>query len=166
MPTEHEKIISKSMLLETDRLIIRKLKHGDDVSDIAQMAIKMWNDNTLEGLIQEFEEVVHSDEAVIFILSIKDKLIGFAQCQLRHDYVEGTASSPVGYLEGIFVEEEYRNKGYSKELLKKCEEWAGNKGCVEFASDCELNNKTSLAFHLRMGFAEANRVICFTKKLF
>ncbi len=26
-----------------------------------------------------------------------------AQSQLRYDYVEGTESTPVGYLEGIFV---------------------------------------------------------------
>lgn len=137
----------------------------DNVTDIAQMAIKMWSDNTLEGLAEEFKAIVEGDESVIFMISIKDQTIGFAQCQLRHDYVEGTDSSPVGYLEGIFVEQEYRNKGYAKELLQKCEEWAKKKGCVEFASDCELNNKASLTFHLRMGFAEANRVICFTKKL-
>lgn len=41
----------------------------------------------------------------------------FAQCGLRHDYVEGRGSSPVGYLEGIFVEKEYRKQGCAKELL-------------------------------------------------
>ena len=34
--------------------------------------------------------------------------IGFAQCTLRNDYVEGSSSSPVGYLEGIYVKDEYR----------------------------------------------------------
>ena len=83
----------------------------------------------------------------------------------RFDYVEGTKSSPVGYLEGIFVEENFRNKGYAKELLNACENWAKDKGCKEFASDCELDNLTSLKFHLSMGFDEANRIICFKKEL-
>ena len=39
------------------------------------------------------------------------------------------------------------------------------KGCREFASDCELDNEVSLKFHLKVGFAEANRIICFTKQL-
>ena len=39
------------------------------------------------------------------------------------------------------------------------------RSCREFASDCELSNLESLAFHLRLGFVEANRIICFTKKL-
>ena len=91
--------------------------------------------------------------------------VGFAQCQLRHDYVEGTESSPVGYLEGIYVAEEYRKHGIARELLSVCETWAKGKGCAEFASDCELENTQSLQFHLNVGFEEANRIICFTKKL-
>lgn len=79
--------------------------------------------------------------------------------------MEGTDSSPVGYLEGIFVKQEYRKQGYAKELLKMCEAWAKEKGCTEFASDCELDNDTSLRFHMSMGFTEANRIICFTKQL-
>lgn len=91
--------------------------------------------------------------------------IGFAQCQLRCDYVEGTSTSPVGYLEGIFVKEGYRNRGYAKELLAECEAWAKNNGCLEFASDCEIDNADSFYFHKAMNFIEANRIICFTKAL-
>ena len=50
-------------------------------------------------------------------------------------------------------------------MLTACENWAKEKGCREFASDCELTNAQSLQFHLSVGFAEANRIICFTKKL-
>ncbi len=132
---------------------------------VAKLAIQMWEDNTLEGLTEDLAEIIASPESAVFLLYDGDAAVGFAQCQLRHDYVEGTDSSPVGYLEGIFVEESYRNKGCAKDLLKQCEAWAKNMGCIEFASDCELDNTGSLAFHLKMGFEEANRVICFTKSL-
>ena len=137
----------------------------DDALCVAKLAIQMWEDNTIEGLSEELAEIIKSPESAVFLLYDGDEAIGFAQCQLRHDYVEGTDSSPVGYLEGIFVDAAYRNKGYAKELLKQCEAWAKNMGCTEFASDCELTNTGSLAFHLKMGFEEANRVICFTKRL-
>lgn len=91
--------------------------------------------------------------------------MGFAQCQLRHDYVEGTETSPVGYLEGIFIREGFRHRGFAKELLQECEKWAKEQNCSEFASDCELTNSDSLQFHLMMGFEEANRIICFKKEL-
>lgn len=32
-------------------------------------------------------------------------------------------------------------------------------------ADSELDNGDSLKFHIKMGFAEANRIICFTKRL-
>ena len=79
--------------------------------------------------------------------------------------MEGTKTSPVGYLEGVFVQEAYRHKGYAKELLAECEKWAKEKNCSEFASDCELDNNDSLNFHIAMGFEEANRIICFKKRL-
>lgn len=137
----------------------------EDSSAIARLAIQMWEDNTIEDLSEEVKEIMSSDESAYFLLELDEKVVGFAQCQLRHDYVEGTESSPVGYLEGIFVEEAYRKQGYAKELLKKCESWAKEMGCSEFASDCELDNEVSLAFHLKMGFIEANRIICFTKSI-
>ena len=42
---------------------------------------------------------------------------------------------------------------------------AREKGCREFASDCELTNTASLSFHLSVGFQEENRIICFKKML-
>ncbi|MCI8749109.1 MAG: GNAT family N-acetyltransferase [Lachnospiraceae bacterium] len=135
------------------------------VDIIASLAVLLWDDNSVEDLIYEFSEIVLKEDARVFIKYEGDIPIGFAQCQLRHDYVEGTETSPVGYLEGIFVKEGYKHKGYAKELLLCCENWARIKGCKEFASDCELDNAISLKFHKAVSFTEANRIICFTKKL-
>ena len=137
----------------------------EDANVLADLGIQMWSDHDLEDLEAEFQELAMNDEAVCFIKYAEDKPIAFAQCQLRHDYTEGTESSPVGYLEGIFVSEGYRKKGYAAELLSECEKWAKEKGCTEFASDCELDNIDSLRFHMALGFEEANRIICFRKDL-
>ena len=145
-------------------LTICKAKKEDALT-VAKLAIQMWEDNMLEELAAELAELMKSSETVIFLGEADGRAIGFAQCQLRHDYVEGTETSPVGYLEGIFIAENYRKKGYAKQLLAACETWAKEQGCTEFASDCELDNTGSLKFHLSLGFEEANRVICFTKKL-
>ena len=136
-----------------------------DTLVLAKLAIQLWSNHTVTELNEDFSEIVNNDDAVCFIKYADDIPVGFAQCQLRRDYVEGTHSTPVGYLEGIFVVPEYRHKGYAKELLKKCELWAKEKGCEEFASDCELDNTSSFNFHKAMGFEEANRIICFKKEL-
>lgn len=136
-----------------------------DAGAIAEMAVKLWPEHTMEELKKEFEDIIGGGKSVVILLVLEEQPVGFAQCQLRNDYVEGTGSSPVGYLEGIFIEQDFRRRGHAGELLAACEDWARDQGCTEFASDCELDNRDSLAFHLNMGFAEANRIICFTKKL-
>ncbi len=137
----------------------------EDAAVIAQMAVKLWKSHTAEELTKDFEAIMEEQENAVFMLSSEERAIGFAQCSLRHDYVEGTDHSPVGYLEGIFIEESCRHQGYARRLTDACEAWVREKGCMEFASDCELGNTESLNFHLSMGFTEANRIICFTKKL-
>lgn len=136
-----------------------------DSEAIALLAIQMWKSHTAEDLSNSFSSLIESDNSVLYILIVDGTIEGFAQCGLRHDYVEGTNSSPVGYLEGIFVQEEYRKQGFAKQLLNYCEKWAKEKGCSEFASDCELDNEISRQFHKKLGFNEANRIICFAKKI-
>lgn len=144
--------------------MIREAAQTDALA-LAELAIKMWPDHIISELQSEFLDLICSDNAVCFIKYAGHKKVGFAQCQLRNDYVEGTDTSPVGYLEGIFIEKEYRHNGYAGELLSECEKWAKQKGCTEFASDCEIDNDISLKFHLSMGFEETNRIICFKKDL-
>lgn len=130
----------------------------------AALASQLWPQHTPEELLGELEGL-SSKKGAVFLAVEDDIPVGFAQCQLRHDYVEGTSHSPVGYLEGIYVREEYRGRGMAKALLSACEGWAAARGCLEFASDCELENAGSIAFHLGAGFKEANRIVCFTKQL-
>lgn len=138
---------------------------NNDLETLAKLAVIMWKNHSINELISEFSEIMANGKSQFFLKYENDLPIGFAQCQLRYDYVEGTSTSPVGYLEGIFVKNAYRNKGYAKELLTECEAWAKKNGCHEFASDCEIDNVNSFQFHKAMNFAEANRIICFTKIL-
>ena len=135
-----------------------------DAAEVARLSLLLWPEHDIEEMELEFRELIQMDDAAVFLV-LEGEAVGFAQCQLRRDYVEGTESSPVGYLEGIFVARPCRNRGYARALLAACQDWARARGCTEFASDCELTNSESLAFHLRMGFLEANRIICFTKRL-
>lgn len=144
--------------------MIRKAEIND-VDIIANLAVLMWSSHSVKELIEEFLEIARQEEAQFFLKYEGDTPIGFAQCQIRHDYVEGTDTCPVGYLEGIFIKEEHRHRGYAGELLSECERWAKEKGCREFASDCEIDNENSIRFHKSMNFMEVNRIVCFAKKL-
>ena len=144
--------------------MIRESTASDSIA-LSQLAILLWPDHAFEEMKQEIEALLSNPHAAFFLDFDQDVPVGFAQCQLRHDYVEGTSSSPVGYLEGVFVLENHRKHGIATRLLQHCEQWARDNGCVEFASDCAITNMDSYAFHMKFGFQEANRIICFRKNL-
>ena len=144
--------------------LIRKAEEKD-LDSLTGLGLLLWPDHEYGELGAEFAALMEKPDAAFFLVLTGDEAVGFAQCQLRHDYVEGTQSCPVGYLEGIFVKEGHRGRGLAGKLLAACETWAREQGCREFASDCELDNTGSLAFHMNMGFKEAGRIICFAKKL-
>ena len=144
-------------------MTIRKAIPADSAI-LGELASRMWEHDPSE-LAAEFAVLTSSEEAACFLAFDGATAIGFAQCQLRHDYVEGCETSPVGFLEGIFVAKGYRMSGTGRALLSACEAWAKSVGCTEFASDCELDNTVSLAWHLKNGFGEMGRTIWFAKKL-
>ena len=131
----------------------------------AALACELWPDHSPEEMTNEFEHLLSADDAAVFLRRKNGRPVGFAQCQLRHDYVEGTETSPVGYLEGVYVKETDRRQGIARELVSACERWAKDQGCTEFASDCELTNTGSQAFHQAVGFEEANRLVAYVRKI-
>lgn len=136
-----------------------------DAPAVARLMCALWPDHSMDEMLEEAAELLKTPESLIALWEEEGRAEAFAQCGLRHDYVEGTETSPVGYLEGVYVSPALRHRGVARTLVDCCADWARKQGCAEFASDCELDNADSLAFHLAVGFTEANRIICFTKKL-
>ncbi len=137
----------------------------EEAGKLAPFVGIIWPEHSLEELTEIIKGYIRSEESAVFAEIIDGEYAGTALCSLRHDYVEGCDTSPVGYLEGIAVREGYRHRGIAGRLEEECENWAREKGCTEFASDCEFTNTASYDFHLAIGFQEANRIICFKKKL-
>ena len=84
---------------------------------------------------------------------------------LLTEYVPGATQSPVAYVEGIYVKEEYRKQGVGKSLIQYAQQWALEHGCVELASDALLENTASYEFHTKVGFQEVERVVTFIKQI-
>ena len=136
-----------------------------DADIVAELACELWPDHPVGEITAVFQDLLKEKDAAVFLFRMEGNAAGFAQCQLRHDYVEGTETSPVGYLEGIYVKEPFRKQGIARRLLNACKCWAREQGCTEFASDCELTNAESQEFHRAVGFEEANRIIAYVRKI-
>lgn len=90
---------------------------------------------------------------------------GFAEASIRSDYVNGTHSSTVCFLEGLYVQPASRNLGIARQLVEGIQQWAEEMGCTELASDALLDNQASHAMHKSLGFVETERVVYFLKGL-
>lgn len=93
---------------------IIKLATIEDVENVTSLAMLLWEGHEVSELQEEFEQLIASEQSAVFIFKEKERAVGFAQCQLRVDYVEGTETSPVGYLEGVFVLAQYRKRGIAR----------------------------------------------------
>uniref|UniRef100_UPI003084574F GNAT family N-acetyltransferase n=1 Tax=Gluconacetobacter tumulisoli TaxID=1286189 RepID=UPI003084574F len=79
--------------------------------------------------------------------------------------MNGCETSTVVFLEGIYVRHDASKRGVASLLLRAVEDWARSLGCLELASDAELENRGSHLFHKAMKFQETERVIFFRKTL-
>lgn len=91
--------------------------------------------------------------------------VGFIEGSIRMDYVNGTESSPVGFVEGVFVVPAWRRRGVARQLYAAIADWARARGCRELASDALIDNEASQRAHRALGFRETERVVYFTKQL-
>lgn len=102
--------------------------------------------------------------AVFVAVGAERRLHGFVEASMRLT-AEGCHSSPIGYLEGWYVEPEQRGQGIGRALVKKAEAWALANGCKEMASDVGSANSLGRAAHAGLGFDEVNTLTHYRKSL-
>ena len=69
--------------------MVRKAEK-QDLEKLENLAVQMWDSHSVSELITEFSEIMEKGNTQFFLKYENDIPIGFAQCQLRYDYVEGT----------------------------------------------------------------------------
>lgn len=137
----------------------------EDKPDWLRMRLLLWTYATAEGFGAELDPILADPNQAVFIASLPDgRRVGFLEAGLRA-YGEGCETSPVGYPEGVYVDEDMRGQGLSLRLMQAAEDWAREKGCTEIASDTWLENEASIQMHLRLGYEEMERLVHFAKRL-
>ena len=126
----------------------------------------LWDEVSADEHRAEAEEQLAETARLYNLVALDgDAVVGFAEAALRHDYVNGCETSPVVFLEGIYVSEAARGSGLARRLCDAVAEWGRAQGCSEFASDALEEDVDSHAFHRAAGFAETERVVYFRREI-
>ena len=78
--------------------MIRILPADQQLPQAAELACQLWPSHSREELHATLQDAISDGGAVLLALE-GERPVGFAQCALRRDYVEGSSTSPVGYLD-------------------------------------------------------------------
>jgi aminoglycoside 6'-N-acetyltransferase I len=131
-----------------------------------RMRHALWPEMSEAENIQETKALGEGEKA--FVRLARDgqgRVAGFVEATLRTDYVNGCETSPVVFLEGIYVHPWARRQGAARRLVEVVQQWARRMNCSEMASDALLENTDSHAMHRGLGFEETERVVYFRKLL-
>ena len=132
-----------------------------------QMRVALWPDASADEHRGYMAISLAQPERFLQLMMYDEKRqpIGFIEGSIRGDYVNGTETSPVGFVEGVYVVPAMRRHGVARRLFEAIGDWARARGCRELASDALLENEASQHAHRALGFKETERVVYFSKPL-
>jgi aminoglycoside 6'-N-acetyltransferase I len=144
-----------------------------DLEQLAQMCEALWPISSAEEHAKELRLLLDGQASLVVTLPIAilvaeagdGMLAGFVEVDLRSHADGCDPSQPVGYIEGWYVEEEFRRRGIGRKLIKAAEEWARSRHCVEIASDAVIDNVVSQHAHETLGYEVVDRCVHYRKKL-
>lgn len=152
------------MTLDVHTAVVRQASPSDR-AEWLRMRHCLWPEVELEDLRDEMERILADPLTPVFVMERPDGMLGgFIEAGTRK-YADGCSTAPVGYIEGWYVDEDLRGQGMGRMLMRAAEDWAREQGLREMASDTWLDNETSIAAHLKMGYEEVERLIHFAKTL-
>ena len=136
-----------------------------NLKEWVNLSVMLFPRHTFEEMFDRYKEFLTSKKELGFLYRKDNQFIGFMNISVRNDYVNGAITSPVAFIEAIYVLPNYRRQGIAKEFIKFAESFAKQRGVTQLASDCLTENSSSENFHKRCGFIEKERIICFIKDI-
>ncbi|MBV9887356.1 MAG: GNAT family N-acetyltransferase [Acidobacteria bacterium] len=141
-----------------------------DLKSLGKMRHALWPDSSVEHHEEELVPILAGESPgvmplVYFVAEENGEVVGFVEVGLRSTADGCDWARAVGYIEGWYVAESHRRRGVGAKLVAAAENWARAQGCIEMASDTQIDNAQSLQAHLRLGYEIAERSILFRKSL-
>ncbi|MCX6093657.1 MAG: GNAT family N-acetyltransferase [Candidatus Bipolaricaulota bacterium] len=146
-----------------DEVVIRPIATGDR-NEWRRLRLALWPRQRREESEREMDTMLTTPRtARAFVAELASAtLCGMVEVSLRTQ-AEGCTTSPVGYVEGLYVDPSWRRRGLGRRLVETAEAWA--RGCTKIASDTTSEYPDSAAVHRALSYRVTGSTLNFRKEL-
>lgn len=108
--------------------------------------------NSHAKIKKDLSEIFAPKKYKVFIAEEKGKLIGYASGKIveKPDYI----SDREGFIDELYVEEDYRGIGVGRKLYEKLVEYFRKEKCTHLSLNTYAINKKAIAIYKKWGFME------------
>ena len=149
-------------MTELTGIKIRKIT-SRDFPDWIKLRKQLWPEASYDEL-KDVEHLFKAQTFVCFFAESGKDLVGFMELAIR-PYANGCDTTPVAFMEGIWVDDRFQKRGIGLMFIKTAEDWARSHSLKELASDTRIESTHSIHAHKAWGFEETERVVYFRKLL-
>jgi aminoglycoside 6'-N-acetyltransferase I len=141
-------------------MIIREYEQSD-LDNCEKLRMKLWSreNKAHNEKVTDFDSEGESSDCElgwnIFVAEDKEQLIGFIETSIKK--FDGLVNNHVGYIEGWYIDSNYRNKGLGKLLIIEAENWVKYEGCGSIASPIPVDNEAALELFEKLGYKVISR---------
>jgi aminoglycoside 6'-N-acetyltransferase I len=120
------------MAMTSEKFRVRQLEEKD-IDQWAKLRQHLWDGlSDEENSVKMTGNYEHSDTQLALVSeSSEGNLIGFLEASVR-PFFEDCHSENVGYLEGWWIEPDYRRNGIGRNLVSAAEQWAREKAAKKW----------------------------------
>lgn len=145
--------------MSATKLTIRPVEPAD-TAEWVRMRLELWQDSP-EKEAEEIERFLAGYPLPTLMGAFvcerpEGGLCGLAEVAI-HASAPGCTTDRIGFLEGWYVDADWRGRGVGRALVERVEEWARAAGCREMASDTTPDYPLSPAAHAALGYDEVER---------
>ena len=111
-----------------------------DKNEWVKMRSQLWPDSSHlhpEQIDNYFDNCSNDIVEALLIENQKAQVVGFIELNIRN-FAEGSTEFKIPYVEGWFVKQAFRGKGFGKYLMLAAEQWAKDLGFKEIATTPKL----------------------------
>lgn len=131
-----------------------------DFSEWLRLRCLLYPECSREQLFCELESiyfgrtiVAELDYSVWVAQQSPGKLVGFVEISICND-VAKIFSGRVGYVESLYVDENFRRNGVATHLIENGQKWISQNNCTEVIVDTYKSCFGACEFYLKFGFVE------------